>query len=80
MTTSSARLIKLKVLFNFVTVENGKVCGINEIFCIKDAQYSLLTLQPPWVTNTTLMKCPCLPGCEDIQINAIMSRDYGSLK
>ncbi|GFG35922.1 hypothetical protein Cfor_05274, partial [Coptotermes formosanus] len=57
-------------------VENGKVCDINEIFCIKNETESLLTLQAPWATKESPMKCPCLSGCEDTQIDVIMRRDH----
>ncbi|XP_021937646.1 sodium channel protein Nach-like [Zootermopsis nevadensis] len=56
--------------------KTGKACDINNIFCIKDNEYWLLTLGPPWTTNSNALKCPCRSGCEDIQIDAIQSRSH----
>ena len=63
-----------------VTVENGKVCDINNIFCMKHEEESLLTLQAPWGTKQDSLKCPCLSGCEDIQIDTIMNRHNDIVK
>jgi hypothetical protein len=62
------------------TVENGKVCDINGIFCIKNEEEALLALQAPWATKENSLKCPCLSDCEDIQIDVIMSREHESVK
>ncbi|XP_023702655.1 sodium channel protein Nach [Cryptotermes secundus] len=57
------------------TGETGKICDINNIFCIKRNEYFLLSLKAHWVTKKDALNCPCLSGCEDIQIDTILRRD-----
>jgi hypothetical protein len=67
-------------LWLFVAGETGKICGINDIFCIKTNEYLLLALEASWVTKEDALKCPCLSGCEDIQIDVILRRDQEDVR
>jgi hypothetical protein len=77
----SKPLVQPFIRLSFSVVGEGdKICDINDIFCIKNNEYLLLALQASWVTTETALKCPCLSGCEDIQIDVILRRDQEDLK